>query len=792
MAIRDIVKECPKDQPLIICCNNPIIINYLNGKTPSVRKQNHLLRPCLDNIEDLTQLRKAPILGFLFDGNTRIDWIQKFYSIAKRGARESLDLWALEQDNITTRSSPSIRSSPAIGLTRGDSYRPNYDTESQSISEKNDISTIGKVMQKLGDIQDTRQELLEKHKDTVDMFTHQLREELAVIATSVDSYSDYHQLGGYGAVWLNDTIKNQYGNHEGKYESTLNFLVMATADVILQCPPDRRLVIASKNLLVVNFLNNDHPSISRKNLELSPYLEIIDKGLKKRTKPIRGILIEPGSTHEYLNDFYDLARKVASEAKRLRYVENSKERTSPSRPIPTTDTAENQEAMHHDVYVPNREQSPSISNKMDNKKFENDLKKIEDDRNKLVVGYTKSNPVSIQHELRAIIGMSTESIDRKGNQMGGYGIVWIDKELPIIYGHYNGPFSNTIIFVLKAIIDILVQPIKDKPIHIGMKNKVAYDYLNGREESGHKPILNKYMKTIKELIACRIHSVKFSLIPNKDIWGNQFHTLARRIASEARKSRLLEGNFANDSQSYTTSEIQSLSLTQRRLIQEPLSIRSSSSPDNSLPSDTTTQLKNQQSLNSIHPTRAAMLTASESSLPATSMDDQQPNIDQNPLSTLPGRISTGSNMTPLVSTRTSEPSTLSTKDPVQRDISRDKNDSTMDTTKHNDTIATVNPLSTHGPTVNNKDGDVTISEVEKNDNHLSNTVTTSNKRPISSIENNTISNEPVLLEPSKKTRRENDVHTSNDSLDKIFDFSEWHAATTSMLEWLHTMREKIK
>ncbi|KAG2221938.1 hypothetical protein INT45_013274 [Circinella minor] len=703
----------------------------------------------------------ALIFPLMFDGNTRIDWIQKFYSIAKRGARESLDLWHLERDNITTHSSPSLRSSPAIGLTRGDSYRPNYDTESQSIPEKSDISTIGKVMQKLGDIQDTRQELLEKHKDIVDMFTYQLREEVAIIATSVDSYSDYHQLGGYGAVWLNDTIKNQFGNHEGKYESTLNFLVMATADAILQSPPDRRLLIASKNLLIVNY--------------------IIDKGLKKRSKPIRGILIEPGSTNGYLDDFYDLARKVASEAKRLRYVENSKERTLSSRSISTTDTTEKQKLIHHGVYIPDRdqspiEQSPLITNKMDNKKFENDLKRIEEDRNKLVVEYTRSNPASIQHELRAIIGMSTESRDRKGNQMGGYGVVWIDKELPILYGHYNGPFNSTIIFVLKGIIDILVQPIKDRPIHIGMKNKVAYEYLNGREESGHKPILNKYIQTIKELISCRTQSVKFFLISNKDIWGNQFHTLARRIASEARKSRLLEGNFDNDSQSSTPSEIQSLSSTQRRLIQEePLSITSSSSPDSSLTNDIITQPRNQQPLNSIHPTRAAMLAASESSLPVTSIDDQQPPIDQTNTSTLLGRRSTGSNMTPLSSTRTSESSTLSMKDPVQRDISKDKNDSIIDTTKHNNNVVTVNSLSPHGPTVNNKDDDITMAEVGKKDNHLSNTVTTSNKRPISSIENNNILDEPALLEPNK-----------------ILDFSEWHAATQSMLEWLHTMREKIK
>ena len=43
---------------------------------------------------------------------------------------------------------------------------------------------------------------------------------------SVDSLSHDQRLGGYGAVWMNSNIENQFGNHEGKFENTLNFLVM--------------------------------------------------------------------------------------------------------------------------------------------------------------------------------------------------------------------------------------------------------------------------------------------------------------------------------------------------------------------------------------------------------------------------------------------------------------------------------------------------------------------------------------------------------------------------------------
>ena len=57
---------------------------------------------------------------------------------------------------------------------------------------------------------------------------------------------------------------------------------------------------------------------------------------------------------------------------------------------------------------------------------------------------------SVARELKAIVGMSTERPDRKGDQMGGYGIVWTDRELPSLYGHYDGPFNNTAIFILKV------------------------------------------------------------------------------------------------------------------------------------------------------------------------------------------------------------------------------------------------------------------------------------------------------------------------------------------------------
>ena len=58
---------------------------------------------------------------------------------------------------------------------------------------------------------------------------------------------------------------------------------------------------------------------------------------------------------------------------------------------------------------------------------------------------------SREAELKAIVGISTERPDRKGNQLGGYGVVWTDEELPSLYGHYDGPFNNTGIFILKVI-----------------------------------------------------------------------------------------------------------------------------------------------------------------------------------------------------------------------------------------------------------------------------------------------------------------------------------------------------
>ena len=232
--------------------------------------------------------------------------------------------------------------------------------------------------------------------------------------------------------------------------------------------------------------------------------------------------------------------------------------------------------------------------------------------------------------------------------------------------------------------------------------------------------------------------------------------------------------------------------TDREVVQKSPPIASPSGPDNPLTSGTNA-LEKQLSSDGIHPTRAEMREViGSSSSSTTSIDDQQrqqpPSIGQTNRSRLSDSVTPGPNPTPTLSLTTVESSTLRMgKFPSGSDFNKNKKSSTIDTSKHGDDVVVMDSLSARGPTSSNKDDDTTITEVGRNDEHSINTVVTTNKRPVSSIETNA-----ALLETSKKPRRENDVDNGNDFLDRLLDFSEWHAATKSMLEWLQTMHEKIK
>ena len=230
--------------------------------------------------------------------------------------------------------------------------------------------------------------------------------------------------------------------------------------------------------------------------------------------------------------------------------------------------------------------------------------------------------------------------------------------------------------------------------------------------------------------------------------------------------------------------------TDREVVQKSPPIASPSGPDNPLTSGTNA-LEKQLSSDGIHPTRAEMREViGSSSSSTTSIDDQQrqqpPSIGQTNRSRLSDSVTPGPNPTPTLSLTTVESSTLRMgKFPSGSDFNKNKKSSTIDTSKHGNDVVVMDLLAAHGPTSNNRD--TTIVEVGRNDGNFINTVVTTNKRPISSIETNA-----TLLETSKKPRRENDIDNGNDPLDKIMDFSEWHAVTKSMLEWLQVMHEKIK
>ncbi|KAI9277029.1 hypothetical protein BDA99DRAFT_124808 [Phascolomyces articulosus] len=275
LALIEVLKNCPRDQPLIIACNNSMITNYVVGKTPAVSNKNHHLERYLDQINHYLGIRTAPTNSYLFCSNTRAEYVKKFYDLAQDIARE-----ARKQ---RSRGSEESRSSATPELNQ-------RDESSQEITRT--VADISIIMKRLKDIEASREVILKELREPVEAYSNG-REEVAVIAMSADSPRPPKdkQLGGYGVVWLNNSIENQFGNYDGKSEQSLNFLIMAATDAILQCPSDRRLVIACKNQLIVNFLNDKHPSLSKKNRELGPYIEIIERTLQTRTEPIRAILV---------------------------------------------------------------------------------------------------------------------------------------------------------------------------------------------------------------------------------------------------------------------------------------------------------------------------------------------------------------------------------------------------------------------------------------------------------------------------------------------------------------------
>ncbi|KAI9493158.1 hypothetical protein BDB00DRAFT_387209 [Zychaea mexicana] len=157
------------------------------------------------------------------------------------------------------------------------------------------------------------------------------------------------------------------------------------------------------------------------------------------------------------------------------------------------------------------------------------------------------NEYRVHSDQVAIIAMSVNSVTNKNTQAGAYAIVWLDKERDNEFGTHNGPATGSLIFLLKAVQDVLRQSDSSKPLIIASNNHLVCNFINGETPSISKDNshLGTHLKSIENYIKTRTaptHSYWLNAGKTRDSRVQRFYDLAKDVASVARKLWLDKGS----------------------------------------------------------------------------------------------------------------------------------------------------------------------------------------------------------------------------------------------------------
>ncbi|KAI9277028.1 hypothetical protein BDA99DRAFT_124770 [Phascolomyces articulosus] len=335
-----------------------------------------------------------------------------------------------------------------------------------------------------------------------------------------------------------------------------------------------------------------------------------------------------------------------------------------------------------------------------------------------------------------------------------------------------------------------------------MKNRVVYEFLSGKGDMPYKDILEPYIKAIKNLIAIRTKTIKLFFIANHDTWNDKFYEMARKVASEARKIRLEDPDQLDDSpismptapsssqpqkQKRLENIITTISQEERQMTpaqeqqkqQQDEKVQTASNVNDVLdqPSESAHNTSNSRSLEGIHPARAEMIGLLKSSsapvVSAPPIDIEEDRSACQPLSSniIQENVSISNNSIPTVASPFSTP--MQVLPPSHNNI---QHNPVENNTRSNSFVSVANHQ--HGESSRNDPMDTTMMTL------------VNNKRPVSALEDH-VSKEPSL-DTSKRSRLKKSGVDNTETMDKILDFSEWHAATKSMLEWLGSVLKTSK
>ncbi|KAG2221937.1 hypothetical protein INT45_013273 [Circinella minor] len=318
LALRDALRKCPKHEPLLIATTGHDIVN--------------------SEINYIIESRKAPTVAFLIAQYPQYSWVKQFYEMGRNVASESRKLGNERNfeplPDQVFEPVPVVSSSDQLSVQKPESKRPkkqaNFDTNS--------------IVRRLREIEKRHKELLEFPNKTIKIgdqsidLKKQPYIRVAIIAMSIDvpHGENRGQVGGFGVVWLNKDIGNQFGNYNSFEGGAVIFLLKAIKELLAECPSEDHLIIGSTNEAIHNFINN---------IQVTPSEVLHDAGtcvvdpdienqIRKRKASTTSILLDKSYfKNPWIKCAYDMSRNVASESRKLWYACSEEETYSftPSR-----------------------------------------------------------------------------------------------------------------------------------------------------------------------------------------------------------------------------------------------------------------------------------------------------------------------------------------------------------------------------------------------------------------------------------------------------------------------------
>ncbi|KAI9277081.1 hypothetical protein BDA99DRAFT_494823 [Phascolomyces articulosus] len=350
MAVRDVLAQCPRNESLMIATTNHAIVNFINDK--KALKKNEHMDHCLEEIERAIDNRNAPTSSFLIGQYTQRVWVKDFYEMSRQVGSEARKLGLIRNfsplpSDITTLIPlpPTLSSSSSNAQRSQQQQLGQTQTQTQTQrTQKTPTYNTKTIVENLRELEKRRIEYLHNGRKILRTSNGTINFDnayygrdclpvprMAFIAMSTDipRQDNGHQAGGYSAIWLDKESDNQFGNHDNPSGGTLVFLLKAVQEALAECPPDRHLIIASTNKAVDNFIVNVHNKPSQPLHDVNTILAEIEEQLRTRTAPTESILLEKEYLQvAWIKNFYDLARKVASEARKLWFTYSDEEKVS--------------------------------------------------------------------------------------------------------------------------------------------------------------------------------------------------------------------------------------------------------------------------------------------------------------------------------------------------------------------------------------------------------------------------------------------------------------------------------